>query len=73
MCTRVAKSDVDYWGELNSLVSYINGTINDRSIIEAYSLQNLYKWVDAAYVVYNNMRSRTVRAMMMVQGMINAR
>ena len=40
-------------------MSFLNGTINDKRIIGAISLENMYMWIDAVYGVYNYMINQT--------------
>ena len=59
LCTRLSKSTIEDWKKLRRLVSFLKGTINDKRIIGIISLENMYTWIDAAYDVYNDMRSQT--------------
>ena len=58
-CTRVSKSTIEDWKKLWRLVSFLKGTLNDKRIIGEISLENMHTWNDAAYGVYNDMRSQT--------------
>ena len=43
----------------------MKNTIKDKIIIGAKTLTDFYTWVDAAYVVHNNMRGHTGGAISM--------
>ena len=53
---RVTKSNVDDWKKLKQGLKFVKNTIEDKRIIGAKILTDLYKWIDAAYDVHNNMR-----------------
>ena len=40
------------------VISYLNNTMESKKVIGVLSLKALITWVDAAYAVYNNMRSQ---------------
>ena len=73
LCTRVTKSDVHDWKKLSRLLSYIRNTIDDKRIIGASSIQNLFTWIDAAYAVYKDMKGQTGGCMSMGYGVIHGR
>ena len=73
LCTRVTKSDVHDWKKLSRLLSYIQNTIDDKQIIGASSIYNLYTWIDAAYAVYEDMKGQTGGCMSMGYGVIHVR
>ena len=52
-------------------MSFLKGTINDKRIIGAISLENMHTWIDAAYGVYNDMRSQTDGAISLGWGIIH--
>ena len=54
-------------------MSFLKGIINDKRIIGAISLINMYIWMDAAYGVYNCMRSQTCGAVSLGLGLIHER
>ena len=49
----MSKSIIEDWKKLRRLVSFFKGTVNDKRIIGAVSLENMHTWIDAAYGVYN--------------------
>ena len=51
-------------------MSFLKGTVNDKRIIGAISLEN-YTWIDAAYGIYNDMRSQTSGAISLGLGIIH--
>ena len=59
LCTRVSNNTIEYWKKLQRLVSFLKGTVYDKRIIGAILLENMHRWIDGAYSVYNNMRSQT--------------
>ena len=73
LCTRVTKSDVHDWKKLSRLLSYIQGTIDDKRIIGASSICSLFTWIDAAYAVYKDMKGQTGGCMSMGYGVIHGR
>ena len=52
-------SNVDDWKKLGQFIGFLNRTIDDKRVVGALSLKTLITWVDAAYAVYDNMRSQT--------------
>ena len=58
----MSKSTIEDWKKLRRLVSFLKGTVNDKRIIGAISLENMHTWIDAVYGVYNDMRSQTGRS-----------
>ena len=62
---RVTKSDVDDWKKLKRGLKFVKNTIEDKRIIGAKTLTDLYTWIDAAYSVHNNMRGHTGGAIWM--------
>ena len=59
LCTMVGKSTTRDWGKLKQCLQLMKCTIEEKKIIGAQSLQDLYAWIDAAYGVHPNMRSHT--------------
>ena len=67
----MSKSTSEDWKKLRRLLSFLKGTVNDKRIIGAISLENMYTWIDAAYGVYNDMRSQTGGAISLGWGIIH--
>ena len=67
------QSDVHDWKKLSRLLSYIRNTIDDKGIIGASSIQNLFTWIDAVYAVYKDMKGQTGGCMSMGYGVIHGR
>ena len=65
LCTRVSKSDDDDWKKLRRVIAFVKGTIDDKRIIGANNLFQIFMWIDAAYAVNADMRSQTGGAMSM--------
>ena len=73
LCTRVSQPTENDWKKLRRVLSYLKGTIEDKRIIGAPKLNSLVTWVDAAYAVYENMRSQTGGAMSFGLGLVHGR
>jgi hypothetical protein len=70
---RVSKSDVDDWKKLKRCLGFIKGTIEDKRILGADSLDTLYTWVDASHAVHMNMRGHTGGIISMGKGMLHCK
>ena len=68
LTTRVSKSDVDDWKKFGRVLTWILNTIDEKHIIGARSLEELFTWIDAAYEVHENMRGKTGAAISMGYG-----
>ena len=55
----VRKPDEDDWKKLRRLISYLKQTIKLPLILQAYGVNVLKWWVDAAYAAHDNMRGHT--------------
>ena len=55
LTTRVSKSNEHDWFKMKRVLSFLKYTLNDKRIIGASSLHDLYTWIDAAYAVHDNM------------------
>ena len=73
MCTRVSKSNDDDWKKLRRVLQFAMQTVDDKRIIGAKTLTDLYTWVDAAYAVHPDMKSQTGGAMSLGTGMIHCK
>ena len=67
----MCKSAIEDLKKLRRLVSFFKGTINSKRIIGVISLKNMHTWIDAAYGVYNDMRSQTGGAIYLGWGTIH--
>ena len=67
----MSKSTIEDWKKLRRLVSFFKGTVNDKRIIDAVSLENMHTWIDAAYGAYNDMRSQPDGAISLGWGIIH--
>ena len=73
LTTRVSKSDVDDWRKLERVLIWILNTINEKCVIGARSLKELFTWIDAAYSVHANMRGKTGGAISMGYGLLHGK
>jgi hypothetical protein len=70
---RVSKSDTDDWKKLKRCLGFVKGTIKDKRILGADSLDTLYTWVDASHAVHTNMRGHTGGIISMGTGMLHCK
>ena len=70
---RVSKSTEQDWAKLKRGLSFIHGTINEKRIIGARNLLDVFTWIDASYAVHSNMRSHTGGAISMGYGVLHAK
>ena len=73
LCTRVTKSTEQDWLKLKRLLTFIKNTINDKRYIGMKGMGEIFTWVDAAYGVYDDMRSRTGGTMSFGLGVIHCK
>ena len=73
LCTRVTKCGLSDWKKLQQILAYIKGTIDDKRIIGASSLNEILMFVDAAYAIYDDMRGQTGGCMSMGWGVFHGR
>ena len=73
LTTRVSKSDVDDWKKLERVLIWILNTIDDKRVIGARSLKELFTWIDAAYAVHANMRGQTGGDISMGYGLLHGK
>ena len=52
LMTRVSKSNEDDWRKLKQYLDFIKGTINDKRIIGADNISDLFVWVDASHAIH---------------------
>ena len=62
---RVTKSNIDDWKKLRRGLIYVKNTIDDKRIIVASTLSDIFTWIDTAYAVHPNMQSHTGGAISM--------
>ena len=55
--TRVSKSEVDDWKKLRRILRFVHCTLKEKRCFGATSLDEIFKWVDESYAVYNEMKS----------------
>ena len=73
LCTRVSKSDENDWNKLKRVLQFAKQTVDDKRVIGAKNLTELYTWVDAAYAVHHDMKSQTGGSMSFGDGMIHCK
>ena len=73
LCTRATKSTTRDWKKLKRVLSYMKDTADDKRIIGANSVNDIFTWIDAAHAVHENMRSQTGGCMSMGWGVFHAR
>ena len=54
-------------------MTFLNQTKDDVRIIQCDSIENIYTWIDAAFVVHTNMRSHTGGTISFGTGVIHAK
>ena len=70
---RVTKSDTDDWEKLRRGLIFIKNTINDKKIIGAKTLSELYTWIDSAYAVHPNIKGHTGGGIPMGYGVVHCK
>ena len=73
LSTRISKSDEDDCKNLNRSLLWVDNTIENKHVIVAIILSEVFKWIDAAYAVNNNIRSHTGGAVLMTCGIIHGK
>ena len=56
LTTRIPRSDFDDWKKLGRVLTWVLNMIDEKCVIGARNLTELYTWIDAAYTVHANMR-----------------
>ena len=64
LCTRLSKCTEQDWTKLRRLLHFLQSTIDDKRVLTADSLTELYTWVDAAYAVHDDRKSHIGGAML---------
>ena len=59
LCTRVTSPTKEDDIKLTRILGFLEKTIDDKRVMGATSLNNLYTWVDASYGVHSDMKSHT--------------
>ena len=70
---QVSNSDLDDWKKLRWSLIFLKNTIDEKRIIGAMSLSDLYTWIDFSYAVHENMQGHTGGAMSMSFGIIHGK
>ena len=61
------------WKKLRWFLVWIKTTNDGKRVIGASNLKDVYMWIDAAYAVHPNIRSRTGGAMSLGTGIIHSK
>jgi hypothetical protein len=72
LTSRVTKADVDDWGKLKRLLTYLHGTIDLPLTLSIDNLCVVKTWVDAAFATHHDMRSHTGGYITMGKGALYA-
>jgi hypothetical protein len=72
LTSRVTKADVDDWGKLKRLLTYLHGTIDLPLTLSIDDLCVVKTWVDAAFATHDDMRSHTGGYITMGKGALYA-
>ena len=59
----MTKSDEGDWRKLRQLMNYLEKSVDNVRIIEVNIVEELFTWVDAAYVIHNDIKSHTGETM----------
>ena len=54
LCTRVNSLTKEYWWKLKRMMQWVNHTINDKRVVGAMDLNELFTLVDTEYAAHNN-------------------
>ena len=73
LSTRVKEPNESDWKKLKRVLCWLKGTLNETRFIGADNLYVLYTWIDAAFAVYENMRSQTGGVISMGLGVLHAK
>ena len=73
LCTRVSKCGMSDWKKLRRVLQYAKKTLEDKRIIGASNLQELYMFVDASYAIYDDKRGITGGCMSMGNGFFSCK
>jgi hypothetical protein len=73
LMTRVSKSDEDDWRKLKRCLGFIKGTMNDKRVIGADNINELFVWVDASHAIHGDMRGHTGGVMSLGTGILHGK
>jgi hypothetical protein len=73
LMTRVSKSDEDNWHKLKRCLGFIKGTINDKRVIGADNINDLFVWVDALHAIHDDMKGHTGGVMSLGTGILHGK
>ena len=59
LSTRVSCPLISDQEKLQRLLDFVQATKDDRRIVGAQSLEDMFTWIDASYAVHPNMKSHT--------------
>ena len=64
---------MDYWEKLKMSMSWVKETIDDKRIIGAEILIDVYTWIDSDYTVHSHIRSHTGGAISIAHGVFHTK
>ncbi len=67
-CPSISDSD-----KLQRLLDFLHATKDDRRVVGALSLDDMFTWIDASFAVHPNMKSHTGGAISFGRGVIHAK
>ena len=73
LSTRVSCPLISDQEKLQRLLDFVRATEDDRRIVGAQSLEEMFTWIDASYTVHPNMKSHTGVAISFGKGVIHAK
>ena len=73
LMTRVSKSDEDDWKKLKRCLGFIKGTMEDKRIIGADNISDLFVWVDASHAIHEYLKGHTGGVMSMGTGILHGK
>ena len=73
LCTRFTKIAVEGKAKLNHVLQLLKNTINDKRVVGADNLSQIFTWVDAAYGVHPYLKSHTGGGMSFGYGILHCR
>jgi hypothetical protein len=71
--TRVSKSDEDDWQKLKRYLGFVKGTINDKRIMHADNINDLFIWVDVLNAIHEDMKGHTSGVMSLRTGILHGK
>ncbi len=73
LSTRVLCPSISDKDKLQRLLDFVRATKDDRRVVGALSLHDMFTWIDASFAVHPNMKSHTGGAISFGKGVIHAK